>query len=124
MSQDITITITDEEVYVLESFYTSVETGVKNAARRYITKLAYTVVNESTSLYNPTKLTNNALRTLISELESAGEIPTYFERYPEFSSSSTSSSSESFSSSSFSSSSSTSSTSSSSFSSSSRSIGL
>jgi hypothetical protein len=92
---DITVTITDEEVLILESYYESVEQGVRNAARRYITKLVYAVINDSTSLYNPYKLSNNELRTLISELASAGEIPEYYERYPERSSSSSSVSSSS-----------------------------
>jgi hypothetical protein len=77
---DITITITDEEVQVLESFYETAETGLKNSARRRIITLAKEIVRQSSSEYDPDKMSSSRLRQEIQTISS--EIPTYSERYP------------------------------------------
>jgi hypothetical protein len=80
---DITITITAEEVVILESFYKTAELGLKNSARRHVKALAAAVIQESTSKFDGNKLSSVELRDEIQRLGAAGEIPTYVERYPE-----------------------------------------
>ena len=79
---DYVISITNEEVQVLESFYPTAEQGILNSARRHIKSLARAVIEESTSKMDPDKLTNQELRAEIQGAQSRGEILTHAERYP------------------------------------------
>lgn len=79
---DITITLTDEEVLVAESFSETVQDGAEKLLHRKIKSLAKTIIEESTSQLDPAKLSAAELRDEINRLDGLGEIPTYAERYP------------------------------------------
>lgn len=82
---DIVVSITDEEVIVLNSFYPSTEDGMQALTRRGLKSHAFQIIQESTSQKDPNKLSTAEIRTEISTLDTAGEIPTYAERYPDVS---------------------------------------
>lgn len=77
---DIIVTITDEEVTLLESYFTTAGDGVLAVARKGLKNVAAKIINESTSKLAPNKLSNSELRAEIARLDAAGEIPTHAER--------------------------------------------
>jgi hypothetical protein len=77
---DITITITAEEVTILESFFATAEEGLLEASRGQIKRGACNIINQSTSQLDPRKLSNAELRTEIARLDGEGEIPSYADR--------------------------------------------
>lgn len=78
---DYTVSLTEEEEKVLESFYTTAAIAVNKAVNRVLIANAREIIRESSSLYDPRKMTVPQLRTEISNV--ASEIPTYAERFPE-----------------------------------------
>ena len=75
---DYTVTVSTEEEQVVESFYTTVQAGINAAVNRMLLINAKNIIRESTSVYDPDKMTVPQLRTEISNV--ASEIPTYAER--------------------------------------------
>ena len=80
---DITITITVEEVTILESFYDTAENGLKEIARRHLTSLANELIREApSSKLDGSKLTPQEIKAEIARIDGAGEVRTYIERNP------------------------------------------
>ena len=79
---DVVITITAEEVAIIDSFYPETENGLRTIARLGIKPLAHQIIHESPSKLDPNKLSNTELRAEIAALDAAGVIPSYEERYP------------------------------------------
>ena len=77
---DITITLTNEEVLVAESYAETAQDGVEKLVHKRVKTLARSIVNDSTSQLDPTKLSAAELRDEINRLDGLGEIPTYAER--------------------------------------------
>lgn len=75
---DYTVTVSVEEEQVVESFYTTVQAGVNAAVNRMLLVNAKNIIRESSSPYDPNKMTVPQIRTEISNV--ASEIPTYAER--------------------------------------------
>ena len=77
---DISITITVEEVLILESYYNTAEDGVKDIVRRRIKSFANNIINKSESKFDPNKLTVSELRNEIRSLAESGKIKTKKEK--------------------------------------------
>lgn len=77
---DVTVTISEEEVTVLKSFFDTAEDGIRQMARRGIKNIAKAIIDESTSRFSAIKLSPLELRSEIARLDSLGEIPTKAER--------------------------------------------
>ena len=75
---DITVTITAEEVQVLEAFHTDASIGLRAIARRHIKSLARHLIEESSSELDPRKMNTARLRTEIQNI--SAEISKFSDR--------------------------------------------